>query len=130
MSQMKIKIKIDDSFLLKLNRSKGKIIMTRGAQLYRIADFTVIEEDLTVKKGIFKKTTEVIKQKYLTKFVVHTYNHAGRFVGILTDDSAARFGQMSDIYQMRNNWEDFEDMLQAFGLQVTKLPETNVPELP
>ena len=118
-----MKIKIDQQFELKLNQSKGKIVMSSQGKLFLLSDFTIIEEDLTVTKGLFKKTSEVIRQKYLTKIDINSYHSTGKFLGVLTDEAASIFIYSYDFYKMRENWNVFKDVLKAFGLQVIRIPE-------
>lgn len=118
-----MKIKVSTAFLLMLETVKGKMLMETYCRLYNITNFTVLEEPLTITRGIFMKTSETINQKYITSIDISCYHSEGKFLGVLNDEASADFIQSHDFYKMRNNWEDFKVTLEAFGMQVVVIPE-------
>jgi hypothetical protein len=121
-----MKIKITESDILTLKTLKGKMLLKSDTnRLYTIMNFKTIEEaEIVVKKhGFWKKTTTstVEKQLYLTAVDVNAWHSTGKFLGTLSDDSAEWLVRR-DLYQLRQNWTDFCDQLQAFGLKVVEIP--------
>lgn len=116
-----MKIKVSDSDILQFEVVKDKLLMNSSGKIFRLVDFKVIEEDLTVKTGFFKKDIKVIRQKYLVEYIVQSYHTQGKFVGILTDEATNVFLYTQNLYKMRQNWVDHLEMLKAYGMQVTYL---------
>lgn len=123
-----MKLKITETDLLTLNRLKGKMLMLPdNNRLYCIMNFKIEEESETIvqKKGFWKKTstTTVKKQLYMTAVDINAWHPQGKFLGTLSHDSA-QWILRRDLYYIRQNWINFCEQLEAFGLKIVEIPET------
>lgn len=127
-----MKLKITEIDVLTLNNLKGKMLLLSDCnKLYKIASFKTSEEEITTmeKPSLFKKAVPVVKkQLFLIEAEVLAWHSTGKFLGIMTDNSA-EWILRRDLYYLRQNWVNFCEMLKGFGLQVTQIPEENTVDL-
>jgi hypothetical protein len=121
-----MKIKVSDSDILMLEKSKHAYLFTSDSnRVFLIDDFTIEDgEEVVVKKAWFSKKSEstTVKQQYLTAITIQSYHSTGKFVGYLTDD-AAKYFLNRDLYRLRQNWLDLKEMLKCFGLEIVKIED-------
>jgi hypothetical protein len=121
-----MKIKVSDSDILMLEKSKHAYLFTSDSnRVFLIDDFTIEDgEEVVVKKKWFSKKSEstTVKQQYLTAITIQSYHSTGKFVGYLTDD-AAKYFLNRDLYRLRQNWLDLKEMLKCFGLEIVKIED-------
>jgi hypothetical protein len=111
-----MKKELDSTLLTTLEQLKDKMLLRKdSSHLLRITGFTVVKSE---ESRIFSK--KMVTKSYLTDVRIESFHPDGRFLGILTDDSAHKYVEYYNLYALRQNWVDFLQQLEAFGLEVVK----------
>jgi hypothetical protein len=119
-----MKITVNRETVLMLEKLKGKLLMGEASTIYVIQDFTV--ERQSVKCSRFSKSYKWVE--YLTKCEIQMYYWRGKFVATMTDESVENLIIYRDFYRMRQDWVDFGEQLQHFGLAVIDNKPLNLLE--
>ena len=98
---------------------KNKLLLLHG-HLYAISDFTVVEETIPGGKTLFGNQKPDKKVLYLTNAKIYSYNDNGRFMGTLSDDSVINMLTFFNLYALRDDWENFQKQIEAFGFEIKK----------
>jgi hypothetical protein len=113
---MKLKVSQSDETMIK--ECSGKMLMA-NAKLFLITDVKFEDIEETITEGLFKKTTKTIVSRYITSVKIYSYHTEGKFLGTMTDEITGMFLSMYNFYQLRKNWVEFKEMLQAFRIDVS-----------
>jgi hypothetical protein len=101
-----------------IKECSGKMLMA-NAKLFLITDVKFEDIEETITEGLFKKTTKTIVSRYITSVKIYSYHTEGKFLGTMTDEITGMFLSMYNFYQLRKNWVEFKEMLQAFRIDVS-----------
>ena len=115
-----MKIPVSNNDILSLKKNKHVLLIKNG-RIYGLSNFEITEEE-KIKKYLFRKP-RVKRQKYLTSAIVLAYHSTGDFIGELDDNATKIFLTYNDLYELRQNFKDFEKMLNAFGFTIEKTIE-------
>lgn len=115
-------IEISQSTKTQLGILKDKMLMRDGV-LYKITDFEIETVTVTPEKTFFNRNPKPKTQLILKSIRILGYNSEGRFLGTFDEGACRRLVTWFDLYYFRNNWINFNEQLQAFGLEVKKIEE-------
>lgn len=119
---MKIDLEITTQQETMLGVLKGKMLM-KDNFLYRIDDFTVEEKTITPPKSFFNRNPKPKTIFVLTSITMRAYHADGKFLGFMEADACSRMLSFFNFYGLRKVWENFNEQLKAFGLEVKEIVE-------
>lgn len=122
---MKINVSTQDELMIK--QVLKKMLMKSDGRLFIIDEVSFEDLDVTKTTGFLKKTSTTIKKRFITGAKIYSYHTEGKFLGTLTDDSAEQFLRYYNFYELRKQYEDFKEMLKAFGFEIQPIVEEQSP---
>jgi hypothetical protein len=123
---MKINIQIDDNKEIQLSALKGKMLM-KDSFLYRIEDYEIQEVTETPEKTFFNRHPKTKNILMLTSITVRAYHGDAKFLGYLKEDACRHLLSWFNLFGFRNIWLQFNEQLQAFGLEIREIePQTKL----
>lgn len=99
---------------------KGKMLM-RNNVLYKIEDFTVEEVKEDGGTTIFGRKRPLKVKLILTNITIRAYHGDGKFLGYVSESDCSYILSVFNLYALRNVWENFNEQLKAFGLEVHEI---------
>ena len=124
---MNINLEIDESKQIQLSTLKGKMLM-KDSFLYRIDDYEIQEVTETPEKSFFNKHPKSKKKLILTWITIRAYHGDAKFLGYMKEDACKHFLSWFNLFGFRNIWLQFNEQLQAFGLEVIKIKKVKTPK--
>ena len=89
--------------------------------LYLIEDFKIEEVTEDGGKTIFGRKRPNKVKLILTSITIRAYHGDGKFLGFMHADACERILIFFDLYSLHKVWLNFEEQLNAFGLEVKKI---------
>lgn len=117
---MKMHYEITEQKETMLNCVKGKMLM-KDNFLYLIEDFKIEEVTEDGGKTIFGRKRPNKVKLILTSITIRAYHGDGKFLGFMHADACERILIFFDLYSLHKVWLNFEEQLNAFGLEVKKI---------
>ena len=99
-----MKIRINHNTELALGHVKGTLLMVE-TELFMVNDFVIEYVDGKI---------------YLTSADIRVYHKSGKFLGVFNEKGVIDFIEKVDIFKAKKNWEDFKEILNAFGFDICK----------
>ena len=117
---MKVNIHIDENKEIQLSTLKGKMLM-KDNFLYRIDDYKVEEIIETPEKSLFNRHPKAKTALVLTSLNIRAYHGEAKFLGYMKEDACKHFLSWFNLFGFRNIWLQFNEQLQAFGLEIKEI---------
>jgi len=115
-----MKIKITDEYHNDLKAQLNNMLLIKSISFLCVIDEFNVEEVEEVKKH-WIKPDETVKVKYLTNLSLHGYNFEKKFIGVVDESVIKNSFVYKNLYELRQNWLDFKEALNAFGAKVEKI---------
>jgi hypothetical protein len=117
---MNMNLEISTDKQIQLSTLKGKMLMNNSF-LYKIEDYEIEKVTDTPKKTWLNKHPEPKTKLILNRIVIRAYHSDGKFLGYMQAEGCRHLLVWFDLFWFRKTWIDFNEALQAFGLEVREI---------